>query len=470
VEHAPLHGLQSQHLHLLIVNEGSLLSDFELKKAALQAAMHVSTRLKDPRAAARAAANAVAQSQFPNSTRWSPPSIAQGNAGLALLWAYMDSCFPGDDWDVVGRIHLQEAVESTELVESLVGTGLFSGLSGLAFAGCQLSRDGVRYRRMLASLDTIIATETIALATRVRTNHGLSVGDFDVISGLSGIGAYLLCRHHEPPIAIALRNTVDALITSVLRDQVPPAWYTPSDLLYDESTRKMYPNGNLNCGLAHGIPGVLAFLSLVRLSGLSFDRLDDATVVIADWICANRQDDEWGANWPTAVHLEAVSDGGVAVLRPSDPARAPGGPSRAAWCYGSPGIARSLWLAGRALDRNKYRALAIEAMKAVFRRPIHARMIDSPTFCHGVSGLLAITMRFAADTHLPVFQQESQRLVAQLLQSFQSDSLLGFRNLEYGGNQTDQPGLLDGAAGVALVLLVAATGIEPTWDRIFLLS
>jgi hypothetical protein len=48
--------------------------------------------------------------------------------------------------------------------------------------------------------------------------------------------------------------------------------------------------------------------------------------------------------------------------------------------------------------------------------------------------------------------------------------MLGFRNIEYRNNKTDQPGLLDGAAGTAIVLLSAATGIEPTWDRLFLLS
>jgi hypothetical protein len=30
--------------------------------------------------------------------------------------------------------------------------------------------------------------------------------------------------------------------------------------------------------------------------------------------------------------------------------------------------------------------------------------------------------------------------------------------------------LVDGAAGVALVLLAAATSVEPTWDRMFLVS
>jgi len=50
------------------------------------------------------------------------------------------------------------------------------------------------------------------------------------------------------------------------------------------------------------------------------------------------------------------------------------------------------------------------------------------------------------------------------------ESLLGFRNLETADHEIDQPGLLDGTPGVALVLLAASTPVEPAWDRLFLLS
>ena len=43
---------------------------------------------------------------------------------------------------------------------------------------------------------------------------------------------------------------------------------------------------------------------------------------------------------------------------------------------------------------------------------------------------------------------------------------MGIANVEAGDNLVDSPGLLDGAAGVSLVLASAATGVEPTWDRI----
>lgn len=443
-----------------------------LRDEALRAAVHVAERLKDPAGVLCAARAAQTQSQFPEFTHWSPPSIGQGNAGLCLLWAYLDQCFPEQRWDITGKTHLEIAARAAELSSGL-GTGLFSGMSGLAFAGWQLSRGGARYQRFLLSLDDAISSDAIALAMRVRDGDYVSMNDFDVISGLSGIGAYLLSRHEEGVTGAALTAVVDALISLVTRNDVLPAWHTPAHLLFDDTARKNYPLGNLNCGLAHGIPGVLAFLSLFRLTGLSFEHLDEAIVTAATWLYTHRLDDEWGTNWPSAVALQSLQSievEGKMVLAEVDVKDAPGGPSRTAWCYGGPGIARALWLAGRALQRDDFKHLAVDAIEAVFRRPVAVRMIDSPTFCHGVAGLLAITMRFANETGSSRFRDECHKLTEQILSRFQPDSLLGFRNLEYGGNQTDQPGFLEGAAGVAIVLLSAATGIEPGWDRVFLLS
>jgi hypothetical protein len=109
-------------------------------------------------------------------------------------------------------------------------------------------------------------------------------------------------------------------------------------------------------------------------------------------------------------------------------------------------------------------------MEAVYRRPVAARCIDSPTFCHGMAGLLQVTSRFANDTRLPVFAKAAADLTECLLSAYEPDSLLGFRNWEPGGTRVDHAGLLDGAPGVLLALLAAATDVEPAWDRAFLLA
>jgi hypothetical protein len=442
----------------------------ELATAALCAARDVSERLRAREQVEAAAAAARDQTAFPRSTHWIPYTISQGYAGLAVLWGYLDSCFVGEGWDITGREHLELAVRSAEATAQ-VPLGLFSGLSGLAFGAWQLSRGGTRYQRLLARLDEAICDQSITLADNVRArHHGVTVGDFDVISGLSGVGAYLLCRRDQPDTRAALSSVIDALIQLASAEANVPRWLTPAGLMWDEGMKEVYPHGNLNCGLAHGIPGPLAFLSQSHRAGSAVPGLTEAITRMADWLCENRYDDAWGINWPTAVPLERAEGLAGGALRPGSARSAPDGPSRCAWCYGSPGIARALWLAGEALDRDNYRSLAVASMEDVFRRPVTARRIDSPTFCHGIAGLLAIALRFARDTGSSIFIEQSHSLVKQILDSYQPESLLGFRNLEVGDHEMDQPGLLDGAPGVALVLLAAATNIEPTWDRLFLLS
>jgi len=437
----------------------------KLATAASFAGREVCVRLSVPSRVEEAAAAMQAQTAFPQFAHWAPYSVAQGYAGLALLWSYLDAIFPEEGWDVTARQHLALAVRDFE-GRSNLPAGLFSGLSGVAFSAWQLSRQDTRYLRLLSALDGEVFPQAITLANGLLGQHGVAVHDFDVISGLSGVGAYLLCRRQEPGAKAALSAVVQAFVHLSGEDSGVPHWHTPVHHLWDEEMQRLYPHGDLNCGLAHGIPGPLAFLALAHQAGVQSPGLPESIARLADWLCRNRIDDAWGVNWPTSTPL-IEKDG---RLEAPEAASTTERTSRCAWCYGSPGIARVLWLAGEALDRNEYRDLAVAAMEAIFRRPIVERRIDSPTFCHGVAGLLQIALRFAHDTGQDVFLEESRTLVRQILGSYRPKSLLGFRNIETPDSETDQPGLLDGAPGVALVLLAAATDVEPSWDRLFLLS
>jgi hypothetical protein len=422
---------------------------------AVAVAHDVAARLRDRERVDAAAAAAAQQTAFPEFAYWQPCGIAQGYAGLAVMCSCLAACFPDDGWDVAGHEYLTCAAKGAE-GQPYLSTGLFGGLSGLAFAAWSLSRGGTRYRKLLAATEEFLLPQVVALADNLqRQKHGVSVAQFDVISGLAGVGAYLLCRRGEPGPAAALRAVLRSLIVLSAEEQGIPCWHTPAHLMADEPMRRHYPAGNLNCGLAHGIPGPLALLALAQSAGVMIEGQAEAIDRLAGWLAQQRMDDRWGVNWPIAV--------------PLGPAPAPVGPSRAAWCYGSPGVARALWLAGEALDRCEYRDLAIAAMKAVYQRPLFERAIDSPTFCHGIAGLLQITLRFAHDTGLAQFTVAADILGQQLLSLYDPTSRLGYYSLEPGGLRVDQPGLLDGAPGVVLVLLAAATDVEPFWDRLFLL-
>ena len=114
--------------------------------------------------------------------------------------------------------------------------------------------------------------------------------------------------------------------------------------------------------------------------------------------------------------------------------------------------------------------MALDTIRAAFRRPPERRRLGSATFCHGHAGLTQIGLRFAAETGDRELLDAVRTDVAQLVAAYDETARFGYRRVDPGGDRRDSPGLLDGAAGVALVLLAAACPVEPRWDRAFLLS
>jgi hypothetical protein len=431
----------------------------DLAAQLLEVAKEVAARARTRERLIAANRAAAEQTHYPKTVHWDALGTAQGDAGIALACSYLDACFPAGGWEHTGHEYLARAAQAAGDAANLP-LGLFGGLAGVAFAARSLSRAGIRYRQLLATLDRELCSRVLESAGTLAGRHGVAVSEFDLISGLSGVGAYLLAQGGIPPADVALTAILESMVALTEATDGVPHWYTPPHLLADEGMIEHYPRGNLNCGLAHGIPGPLALMALSLEAGSAVTGLREATARTAAWLVRHRTADRFGPNWPTVV---PVTLGGVVHPESLDS-------SRAAWCYGTPGVARALWIAGRALEDENLCRAALEGMAAVYRRPVPLRRIDSPTFCHGVAGLLAVTLRFFHDTGLPLYADAAAALCEQILGLYDSGRTLGFFAIEPGGNCVDQPGLLDGAPGVILALLAASTDVEPIWDRLFLLS
>ena len=430
-------------------------------EAATAVARAVGARVADRSVMAEAVAAERAQSTFPASVQWRAHTVASGWAGTALVLGALDTCWPGEGWDVAGHTHLAAARDALERLP-VVSASLFGGLAGVGYAAVTLDGDRHRYRRLLATVDDALTTKVDAAISRLdRQPAGCGVGEFDLISGLAGTGVYLLARSDEPKARAVLLRLLGCLARLLADRHEPRRWHTPARLLAGQM-RTTYPYGNHNCGIAHGVPGPLALLSIAVREGVLVDGIIDAIDTAAEWLADHAVPTEFGPDWPNAVSLPPGDS------TTTSPAGGAGG--RTAWCYGAPGVARALWLAGTATGERRYRDLAVAAMRGVLARPSERRCLDSPTFCHGVAGLLQVTCRFAAETGLAEFRSGVDSVLAELLAAYEPGSVLGFRNTEPGSVRVDTPGLLGGAPGVALALLAAGTTVEPSWDRLFLVA
>ena len=59
---------------------------------------------------------------------------------------------------------------------------------------------------------------------------------------------------------------LSALVALTAEEDGLPGWYTPAWAIADDTLAVIYPDGRLNCGLAHGIPGPLALMALSLLA------------------------------------------------------------------------------------------------------------------------------------------------------------------------------------------------------------
>jgi hypothetical protein len=316
----------------------------------LSLALDIARRLADPAVIEQAVISAKAATTEPASIYWHSYGLAQGDAGLALMYGCFDACFPDQGWDRVAHEWVERASRGAEAVERLPG-GLFEGLSGLAFTVDFLSRGGRRYRNLLEHLHDCVVedvrTQCAALDEELAAG-AVSFLAWDAIAGLTGMGAYLLRRgDHGNLIPI-----VDRLVMLTHDTQGLPSWHT-SPAMSSKWMLDAYPDGHLNCGLAHGIPGPLALLSLAVLEGVAAPGLEATIDRIASWLSLHCVSDACGVNWPSAVPL--VRDADRLTVGTCEGLAG----THAGWCYGSPGVARALWLAGRARRNAAYGALAL---------------------------------------------------------------------------------------------------------------
>lgn len=443
--------------------------DAATREQALVIARSIAAAVRDPARLASLVALANEQSPVVAATAWRPSSM-NGDVGLALVFGHLAACFPEEGWERDAHRHVEVAARGFERLPS-PEPGMLGGLSGLGLTASYLARGGQRYGRLLERLDESVSRAARSFADKLLSQgFGLYMGDFDAVSGISGTMAYLLRRRGTERVDAALRSAAGALVAMSHERDGLPFWHTPARVVAanPHGLKAEHPEGYLDCGLAHGIPGPLMALSLACSAGVDVPGLRDAVRRLAEWIVAHRRDDAWGMNWPSVIPLTLDAKGEPEPVLPS---LALGKmTARSAWCYGAPGIARALWQAGVVLAQPELKDAAVEAIRATLRRPDAERRLESPTFCHGVAGYLQCVLRFAHETRLPDLVDAARDLTRRLVDMRDEKSALGYRAIEMFDARVDQPGLVDGATGVLAVLLSATVEVEPAWDRAFLLS
>ncbi len=357
-------------------------------------------------------------------------SLAEGRSGGALFFAYFGLALDDDAARALAARLIEQSLEAA--AGQVVLEYLYQGFAGVAWTLAHVDgwlfdlRDGDPNEGVDAALLELVQTVPWR-------------GDYDLISGLTGIGMYALERLPRSAAHELLSAVVARLSELAGRDSAHAFWWTPAARL-PALVRARFPNGAWNLGVAHGATGVVGLLARASEAGIPAAQPWVGPAV--EWLLAQEMPAEVGSGFPAFVAPEVRS-----------------GRSRLGWCYGDAGIAGVLLDTARRARVSGWEAEAIRIAQRAAACPLAQSGVVDASICHGSAGLAHIFNRLYQATGQAAFRAAAEEWLQRAMASWCPDAELASR-----------PGLLSGAAGVGLALLAASTSHEPRWDRLFLLS
>jgi hypothetical protein len=375
------------------------------------------------------------------------PSLAGGQAGLAVLYASLATARPGHHARDLAWQCLDRAIDAA--ATDVMDSSFWAGFTGIAWAAELVGRlldAGVEDGN--AAVDVVLSR--LLSRPRARPAH-------DLVAGPTGLGVYALERYPRPAAAECLHHVVERLEEAARRDEDGIYWWTSPAGISAPAGREEHPPGHADLGMAHGVPGAIALLGAMCGAGVERARVRPLLEGAVRWLLAQAVSTGSGPTFP------------VWVAPGLDPV-----PARCAWCYGDPGVAAALWMAARGAAEPAWaRAAVALACRAAERPEAETKVVDAG-FCHGTAGLAHLYNRLYQATGEPRLGRAAVHWLERTLEWCRLAE--GDGSSWVAGSADPRQGpwtgieLVHGAAGIALVLLAAATPVDPVWDRMFLLS
>lgn len=365
--------------------------------------------------------------------------VISGASGISLYFAYLQKFNPRGDYTVPIEKLLERIIE--KINSGYNNTTLGSGIAGIIWTIHHLRSNG--FIEFDEDVSDILAWLSVSI------EHSSGAAHFDYMHGAMGIAKATL-KYPE--------YTPETYYHTLLRNLETHA-RQGADGLYWESYIFLDTEPILatNIGLAHGMSSVIVVLAEMhqRFPGnAQIKALLDASI---RFVQNNRytEEESLASFYPGFIHEGKKQMG-----------------DRIAWCYGDLGVAVSFLRSGLILRRPDLQQEAVNIMRnAALKRDLKTAKISDAGFCHGSIGAAHIFNRFYQYTGESLFKETALYwLRVALQQAHFIDGNAGYKKFIPEQGWFNSINLLEGIAGIGLVLMSLAEPIEPKWDEFFLLS
>ena len=369
-------------------------------------------------------------------------SFLKGKAGILLFLAALQNSqiIEGDSY----------SSDIENLANDIIGNERMTQHNTLAgFAGVHFVFS------MMHSYDLIDEADFSNFSLSSSLKQGLSMlreGFYDYIHGGIGDG-YMALR--DPASVARYREYIEEYL-----DVINYLLINNNGLIYRNDFDKcVIDPTKMNLGLAHGVPSIIKFCVQCYKKGISKELSYRNAMTLIEYIINHQSANGGRSYFPYEVNLDA-------------PEKISDEVTRLGWCYGDLTIAYMLYQAGAAFENQEITSLGLEVLKHTSkRRTFEETKVLDAGICHGSAGISHIYNRMWRFTDDPVFKEAADFWLQRTLELARyEDGIAGYKRFNPFTKEYDiSYGLLEGAAGIGLVLMSHLTG-DFSWDYFLMLN
>ncbi|HEV2481173.1 MAG TPA: lanthionine synthetase LanC family protein [Puia sp.] len=360
-----------------------------------------------------------------------------GKFGAVLLFGYL--------YQYSNRSELYDRFNSAldESFELLEGTeaDMTFGRGHAGFAWCLQHLIGSGF--LDADIDDL--TGDVMDKLHASSDQLMGKGDYDYLLG--GLGSVMFGLER------AKYGYTDPWLNTVVEGLAGLAVPYGQDVFIWEQVLHDAP-ARINLGLAHGMPGLLVFLSKCCNLDIEADICGRLAEGNYKFLMKAKQHNS------LSCYAYSMQDG---EFQGSTPLR---------WCYGDVGIAASLVTAGSIMRRQDWQEEGISlGLRCVERLPGELSGLADAHLCHGSAGVGHVFNRLYQHTKLQPFREGALFCLQDTLRrAIHHQNYISFMADKGDFGKLNIDGLMEGSIGIALSLLALIDTHEPGWDSSFLLS
>ncbi len=378
------------------------------------------------------------------------PGVLAGLSGLSLFQFYYAKYLDIDNNAEIGTKILMQSINTIN--NGYNYPTYCTGIAGMGWVIDHLEQEGfidVDSDAVLSEMDPYLYTRMVL---------DIENGKYDFLHAAMGCAFYFLKRY-ENTKSKKLKSTykkyllefLDALYrTSEKEGENKLKWLS----VIDHETKEMGYNLSLSHGMA-SIIGVLTKLhGYIDFKELASKLLKSAVNYVADY---KNEDNNAFSLFPSWIPKNNNIDY----------------TSRVAWCYGDLGIGLQLWYASKTLKDEDLKQTSISILKhAAMRTKPEDTLITDAGICHGSYGNAQIFNRMYKETGDTVFKEATEFWIQDgLSKAIHKDGYCGYK--QWNGKDktwTSEISLLEGIAGIGLVILDYLADYNTNWDECLMIS